>query len=141
MVTGLEAGAVGRRVVDRRDHLDEAALHGDLDAEAAELALGLDPHVAVALLVQEARMRIERAQHALNRRFDEFLVGLFLYVVRSHAFEDAAEQLQLPIGLGALLGRARQAKPEQEARRHRGHQQGAGHGRRRKMSVHPFTLL
>ena len=37
-IVGHDAGAGGRRVVDRRDHLDHAVLHGDLDAEAAELA-------------------------------------------------------------------------------------------------------
>ncbi len=37
------------RLVDRRHDLDQAVLHGDLDAEAAELAAGLHLHVAEAL--------------------------------------------------------------------------------------------
>jgi hypothetical protein len=41
-VAGLHAGALRRRVVDRGDDLDEAVLHADLDAEAAELAAGAD---------------------------------------------------------------------------------------------------
>ena len=60
-VAGLDAGLGRRRVVDRRDHLDDAVLHRDLDAEAAELALGLHLHVGEAFGVEIARMRIERA--------------------------------------------------------------------------------
>ena len=48
-VAGLDPGAVGRRALDRRHHLDEAVLLGDLDAEPAELALGLHPHVVEVL--------------------------------------------------------------------------------------------
>src|SRR5262249_38254032 len=40
-VVRLDAGARGGRVVDRRDALDQAVLHGDLHAEPAELAVGL----------------------------------------------------------------------------------------------------
>ena len=48
-VVGLQAGLGGGRVVDRRDDLDDAVLHRDLDAEAAELAARLHLHVAVVL--------------------------------------------------------------------------------------------
>ena len=48
-VAGLQPGFGGWRVVDRRHHLDEAVLHRDLDAEAAELAVHLHLHVAEAL--------------------------------------------------------------------------------------------
>ncbi len=48
-VVGEDAGAGRRGVVDRGDNLDEAVLHGDLDAEAAELAAGLDLHVLEVL--------------------------------------------------------------------------------------------
>src|SRR5208282_2697278 len=39
-ITGLQPGAGGRGVVDRRDHLDEAVLHRDFDPEPTELATG-----------------------------------------------------------------------------------------------------
>ena len=70
-VVGEDARPRGRRIVDRRDDLDEAVLHRDLDAEAAEFAAGLDLHVAEALGVHVARMRIERGQHAVDGRFDQ----------------------------------------------------------------------
>ena len=97
-VARLEPGAIGRRVVDRRDHLDQAAFHGDLDAEPAELAPGLHLHVAEALGVEVARMGIERGQHAVDRRFDQRLVAHVLDVVRAHALEHVAEQIELAIG-------------------------------------------
>ena len=64
-VAGAEAGLGGRRVVDRRYHLEDAIFHGDLDAEPAELAVRLDLHVAEALGVHVARMWIEPIEHAV----------------------------------------------------------------------------
>src|SRR3954453_22714629 len=58
-VVGHDAGLGGRRLVDRGDDLDQAVLHGHLDAEAAELAAGLHLYVAEALGIHVARMRIE----------------------------------------------------------------------------------
>ncbi|MGY3645773.1 hypothetical protein ACVWW2_001064 [Bradyrhizobium sp. LM4.3] len=65
-VVGHDAGARGRRVVDGRDHLDQAVFHRDFDAEAAELTAGLHLHVAEALGVHVARMRIESGEHAAD---------------------------------------------------------------------------
>ena len=48
-IARLDAGPRRRRVVDRADHLDEAVVLGHLDAEPAELALGLHLHVAERL--------------------------------------------------------------------------------------------
>ena len=94
-VAGLDPGPGGRRVVDRRDDLDQAVLHGDLDAEAAELAPGLHLHVAVLLGVEIARMRIERGQHAVDRRLDQRLVADLLDIFGADPLEDVAEQLEL----------------------------------------------
>ena len=47
-VARQDAGLGRRRIVDRRHHLDQAVLHRDFDAEAAELAAGLHLHVAEA---------------------------------------------------------------------------------------------
>jgi hypothetical protein len=98
-VVAQDAGALGRRVVDRRHHLDEAVFHGDLDAEAAELAAGLDLHVLEALLVHVARMRIERRQHAVDRGFDQLGFLGALDIVGAHFFEDVPEQVELPVVL------------------------------------------
>src|SRR5215467_4048902 len=63
-------------------------------------AAGLHLHVAEALGIHVARMRIEPGQHAVDRRFNEFaVVGLF-HIVRPHALEYVAEQAQLPVGIG-----------------------------------------
>ena len=40
-VVGHHAGLGGGRIVDRSDHLHQAVLHRDLDAEPAEFAAGL----------------------------------------------------------------------------------------------------
>ena len=58
-VVGQDAGLGSRRIVDRRHHLDQAVFHRDFDAEAAEFAAGLHLHVAEALGVHVAGMRIE----------------------------------------------------------------------------------
>ena len=106
-VVGHDAGLGRRRVVDRRDDLDQAVLHGDLDAEAAELAARLHLHVAEALGVHVARMRIEPGQHAVDRRFDQLGVVRLLDVVGAHPLEHVAEQAELPVGVGGRRSRAR----------------------------------
>ena len=53
------------------DHLDHAVLHRDFDAEPAEFAAGLHLHVAEMLRIEIGRMRIERGQHAVDRRLDQ----------------------------------------------------------------------
>ncbi len=65
-VIGHDAGARGGSLVDGGHDLDEAVFHRDLDAEAAELAAGLHLHVAEALGIHVARMRIEGGQHAVD---------------------------------------------------------------------------
>ena len=102
-----DAGLGGGRLVDRRHDLDQAVLHRDLDAEAAEFAAGLHLHVAEALGVHVARMRIEPGQHAVDRRLDELGVVGLLDIVGAHALEHVAEQAELPIGVGGRRARAR----------------------------------
>ncbi len=65
-VAGLQPGLGGGRLVDRRHHLDEAVLHGDLDAEAAELALGLLAHVLEGFRAAD-RSSAGRARPACRR--------------------------------------------------------------------------
>src|ERR1700751_2376600 len=89
-VVGHDAGLGSRRLVDRGDALDQAVLHGHLDSETAELAAGLHLHVAEALRIHVARMRIEPGQHAVDRRFDQLAVVGLLHIVGPHPFEDVA---------------------------------------------------
>ena len=91
---GFMPGLGGRRVVDRRDHLDEAVLHRHFDAEPAELAAGLDLHVLEVLRVHVARMRIERRQHAVDGRFDQRLRRRRARHSRAHALEHFTKQVE-----------------------------------------------
>ena len=117
-VVGHDAGLGGGRVVDRRHDLDQAVLHRDLDAEAAELAARLHLHVAEALGVHVARMRIEPGQHAVDGRFDQLGVVRLLDVVGAHALEHVAEQTELPIGVGGGRLRARTIEHDPRLGRH-----------------------
>ena len=103
MMPALDAG----RVVDRRDHLDQAVFHRDFDAETAEFAAGLHLHVAEALGVHVARMRIEAGQHAADGGFDQLAVVGLLDVVAAHPLEHVAEQIELAIGIRGRGARAR----------------------------------
>jgi hypothetical protein len=66
----------------------------------AELAPGLHLHVAEALGIHVARVRIETGQHAVDGRFDQLAVVRFLHIVRPHPLEHVAEQAELAIGVG-----------------------------------------
>src|SRR6266571_669579 len=102
-IAGLQPRPESRCVLDRRDHLDESVLHADLDAQAAELALGADLKLAERFLVQVGRMRIEPGEHAADRFGDELLVLDRLDIV----VFDRAEHL----GKGAqLVHRQRKAR-------------------------------
>ena len=99
-VAGQHARLGGRRIVDRRHHLDEAVLLGHLDAKAAELALRLDLHVAERLGVHVARMGVERGEHAVDRGLDQLRLVRLLDIVVADLVEHVAEQVELPIGVG-----------------------------------------
>src|SRR5712692_4296994 len=102
-VPGLQARAERRSVLDRRNHLDETLFHADLDAQAAEFALGADLKLAERVLVQIRRVRIEPGEHAADRFGDELLVLDRLDVARL----DRAEHF----GKGAqLIDRQREAR-------------------------------
>jgi hypothetical protein len=100
----MHAGAGGRRVVDRRHHLDEAVFHRDFDAEPAELAARLHLHVAEVLGIMKLRMRIERGEHAVDGRLDQLGVFDLLDILGADVLEDVAEQVELPIGVGPEAG-------------------------------------
>ncbi len=84
------------------DHLHDAVLHGDLDAEAAELAARLHLHVAVVLRAEVGGVRVERREHAVDGRLDQHRVVGLLDVVGADPFQHVAEQVELPVELRIL---------------------------------------
>ena len=74
-VAGLDAGLRCRRIVDGRDHLDEAILHADLDAQAAELAAGAFLQFGEGFRLEVGRVRVEVAEHALDGILQQGLVA------------------------------------------------------------------
>ena len=81
--------------VDGGDDLDEALLLGDLDPEAPELAARLGAHVLEILLRQVGGVRVERDQHPVDGRLDQLGLVHLLDVLRAHALEDVAEEVDL----------------------------------------------
>jgi hypothetical protein len=114
VVAGLDAGGGGRGVVEGRHHLDQPVLHGDFDAEPAELAAGLHLHLLIALRIEVARMGVELGQHTVDRILDQLLVGDLFHVVGAHPLEHIAEQVELAIGFRAALGRGGERREQDD---------------------------
>ena len=121
-VSWLDAGALRGRVVDRRDHLDEAVLHRDLDTEAAELATRLNLNFLVALGVVILRMRVERADHALDGGIDQLRRAHLLNVFAADFFEDFAKQIELVVSFPVLLGERERRKGDRHQADEAGYQ-------------------
>ena len=106
VVVWPDARLARRRVVDGRYHLHDAIFHRDLNSETAEFAARLHLHVPECLGRHVARMRIERGQHAVDGIFDQLGVIRRLDVIRAHALEYVAEEVELAVGVGvAGIGR------------------------------------
>ena len=99
VILGLEPGAGSRRIIDRRHNLDHALVHGDLDAKAAEPALGLLLHLREILGVEEGRVRIKRGQHAGDGSLDQLAIVDFVDIAFAHPLEDVTKQAKLAIHL------------------------------------------
>ena len=119
-VAGLDAGAEGRRVLDRRDDADEAVLDADLDAQAAEVALGGDLQLLERVGVEEVGVRVEPAHHPVDRFLDQLLVGDRLDVVALDLAEDGRQELQVLVG-NRQLGFALRDRREIEGKQHPQH--------------------
>ena len=82
-----------RHVVDGRDHLQNAVLHRDVDAKAAELATRFDLLLLEFLGAHIARMRIELHEHAVDGVGDELLVVGLFDILLAHMLEHFAKKL------------------------------------------------
>ena len=67
----------------------------------------LNRHVAEVLGVKVARVRVEPVEHAVDSAFNQLQFVRLLDVVRTHALENVAEQVELPISVGGRCSRAR----------------------------------
>ena len=93
-IAAVQARAIGRRARDRADHGELVIADRDDDAEAAELAARAHAHVLVRLRVEEHRVRIERAEHAVDGCFlDLAEIDLLVVEVLLDEREDVAEAL------------------------------------------------
>ena len=119
-VAGLDAGLGRGGALDGRDHLDEAVLGADLDAQAAELALGVDLQFLEGVLVQIGRVRIQPGEHAADGVGDQLVVLDGLDVVGLDGAEDFAELAKLvqrkDVAAGvAAFGQCGKAQAERNA--------------------------
>jgi hypothetical protein len=112
-VAGLDAGASGGRAVDRGNDAHDAIFARHLDAEAAIFAAGGDLHVAVLGRVHVGGMRVERGEHAVDRRFDSLALVDVGDIILLDAREHVGEQFKLTIDV-ALIAIARSG-PSQSA--------------------------
>jgi hypothetical protein len=124
IVAGLDPGAPCGRVLHRGDDLHRAVLDADRDPEAAVIAVGRGlQHIEVGRL-DEARMWVERGEHAVDRALDERMVVDLVDILGFHPLVDAHERLEL-----LVVGRVRSG---QRARRHRYQRERSCKGERRE---------
>jgi hypothetical protein len=90
-IAGHDAGLRRGRAVNRRNHLDQAVFHRDLDTESTEFALGRLLHFAPGTVIHVSRMRIEGGDHAVDCAFDEFGVTGLFDIVGPDALEHLAK--------------------------------------------------
>ena len=105
-VARLDAGALGRRVVDRRDDLDEPVLHADLDPQSPEFAAGARLQLLVVVGNEVGGVRIESGQHPSNRVLEQGLVldGLDVIVLDLGEYlRERAEILERQRAVAAAL--------------------------------------
>ena len=136
-VAGLDAGAVGRGVVDGRNHLDPAVFHGHFNAQAAEFALGIDVHVLGVLGVQIAGMGIQRTKHAVQGRFHQLFIIDRLDIFGADLLKDVGKQIHQFVSVFIFRGSKRRSKGQghHDCRGSKQGDQGGG------FEGHPGTLV
>src|SRR2546426_7998385 len=125
LIAGLDPGAVGGRVLDGRDDGQDAVAVRDLDAEAAEAALGVDLELLVEVRRQVGAVRVEGGKHPVDGALDQ-LLGLDLAdVVLLDDGEDVGEGLEPLVG---LLGHGVDLLDPSPAREEHGQEHGQADG-------------
>ena len=103
-VAGLDVGAAGGGVVDRRDHFDEAVFHGHFQTQAAELAAGGGLQVLELVRGQVGGVRVQLHQHAADRRLDQLFLVHVLHIGAAHPLQHFREGAQLGDRHAVLAG-------------------------------------
>ncbi len=104
-VAGQQTRPVGGRAIHRAKDVQPAAVGGDLDSDAAELALDAGAEAAQLLGRNVARIGIQLGQHAANGRLDQ-LAAIHLGDVVPLDLVDRVDQFLVELVV-AVLGEAR----------------------------------
>src|SRR5690606_18724106 len=94
-VARQNTGANGRGVFNGRNHLGLTVFAADLDAQAAEAALGDRFHFLEGVGIEISRVRVEVIEHALDGIVDELLIGDRLDIAGLDGRKHIGELLQL----------------------------------------------
>ncbi len=94
IVACLDPRAPSRGILRRCDHLDRAILLRDRQAKPAIAAFGLGPQILEIARVEEARMRVEAGEHAVDRALDQLFVIDLFDIVAADFLEDVHELVE-----------------------------------------------
>jgi len=93
------SGLVGRAFFGRGEDLDRAVFHPDRCPDASVEAVGGGLQLDELCALGEARMWVERGQHAIDRALDQRMVVDLVDVIFADLFEHAKEGFQLLLGV------------------------------------------
>src|SRR5690606_21720615 len=94
-ITGAQACTLARRTGQRREHRHPAVALGDLDTDAAILALRLDAQVVVIIRRHEDGVRVAQfLEHPVDRQAIQLATRLGIHKTRRHVPEHVLEQLR-----------------------------------------------
>ncbi len=96
-ITGLDARALGRRIVDRRDDFNKSVFGTDFDSEAAKLAAGRHLHIFEVVRVHIAGVRIKMRDHAVDRGIDQLRVLDFAHIICADTLKGISKEIKLPV--------------------------------------------
>ena len=99
VIARFDSRARRRRVLLRRDDLDQVAFLRDRQAQPPVIALGLDLQVLVVEPGLVGTVRIERGEHAVDRALDQHLVRHLVDIIRFDPVEDVHELIEFAVGL------------------------------------------
>jgi len=86
---------------------------GDLDPQTVKLATGIDLHLPVGVVVEEAGVRIEFLQHAVERTDQEIMLVHRLHIAGPDVAQHAREEREI------LIARCGSGNPRRRQRENR----------------------